>query len=60
MIAAAEQLRNWRQHPARMVEELFGVKPDVWQPRPLRPFRIHRGWRFRPAGGREKPVFLVG
>jgi hypothetical protein len=28
---AVEVLRRWREHPAQMVRELFGVEPDVWQ-----------------------------
>jgi phage terminase large subunit len=28
---AGSKIREWREHPAQMVEELFGVKPDAWQ-----------------------------
>ena len=28
---AAEAIRTWREHPARMVQDLFGVTPDPWQ-----------------------------
>jgi hypothetical protein len=28
---AVDKLRTWRQHPAAMVEDLFGAKPDPWQ-----------------------------
>lgn len=27
----ADRFRQWREHPAQMVEELFKVKPDAWQ-----------------------------
>lgn len=26
-----DRFRQWREHPAQMVEELFKVKPDAWQ-----------------------------
>lgn len=31
MIAGADKIAAWRDHPAQMVEDLFGVYPDAWQ-----------------------------
>jgi len=38
MIGAVEQLARWRQHPAQMVRDLFGVEPDAWQNEALEAF----------------------
>lgn len=29
--SASDQIRRWREHPDKMVEELFGIIPDPWQ-----------------------------
>ena len=31
-------VRRWREHPAQMVRELFGVEPDAWQAEVLEDF----------------------
>lgn len=31
MSVASDAIRRWRDHPAQMVKELFGVTPDAWQ-----------------------------
>jgi phage terminase large subunit len=34
----ADRIATWREHPARMVRELFGVEPDAWQEETLEAF----------------------
>jgi hypothetical protein len=34
----ADKLATWREHPAQMVRELFGVEPDPWQVEALERF----------------------
>ena len=29
--ALIKKVAEWRAHPARMVKELFNVRPDAWQ-----------------------------
>ncbi len=29
--AAASRIKLWREHPAQMVRDLFGIEPDAWQ-----------------------------
>jgi phage terminase large subunit len=36
--AAVESIRRWRETPAQMVRELFGVEPDLWQEHTLNLF----------------------
>jgi phage terminase large subunit len=36
--SAAEKIAAWREHPALMVRELFGVTPDAWQEEVLEAF----------------------
>lgn len=36
--ALAAKIPVWREHPARMVRELFGVEPDNWQEEALEAF----------------------
>ena len=38
MVQIADHLTRWREHPAAMVRELFGVEPDKWQERVLELF----------------------
>jgi phage terminase large subunit len=38
MSVAAAKIAEWREHPAQMVEELFAVKPDLWQAETLEAF----------------------
>jgi phage terminase large subunit len=59
MIAAAEQLRNWRQHPARMVRELFGVTPDPWQAEILEAFPRYQRLAMKAAKGPGKSCVLA-
>lgn len=35
---AADRIRLWREHPAQMVRDLFGVEPDAWQVKVLEEF----------------------
>ena len=59
MIAAVEQIRNWRAHPARMVEELFGVRPDVWQREALEAFPHSPRMAFQACRGPGKTSTLA-
>jgi phage terminase large subunit len=59
MIAAAEQLRNWREHPTRMVEELFGVRPDMWQHEALESFPHSPRMAFQACRGPGKTSTLA-
>jgi phage terminase large subunit len=38
VIGAPSKLAEWRAHPAQMVEDLFAVKPDIWQAEALEAF----------------------
>lgn len=38
MIELASRLALWREHPAQMVRDLFGVEPDAWQIEALESF----------------------
>jgi hypothetical protein len=40
-MSAADEIRRWREHPAAMVRELFGVEPDAWQADVLEAFPSH-------------------
>jgi phage terminase large subunit len=59
MIAAAEQLRNWRQHPARIVRELFDVEPDAWQEEALEAFPRSPRLAFKACKGPGKTAVLA-
>lgn len=39
---AVDRLRAWREHPAKMVKDLFGVTPDPWQEEVLEAFPHHQ------------------
>lgn len=39
---APDKIRQWREHPAQMVRELFGAKPDPWQDEVLEAFPHHQ------------------
>jgi phage terminase large subunit len=38
MTSASDHIARWREHPAAMVRELFGVEPDAWQEEALEAF----------------------
>lgn len=38
---AKQNIRRWREHPAQMVRELFGVQPDPWQEELLETYGKH-------------------
>jgi hypothetical protein len=51
---AATKAREWKDHPAQMVEELFGVKPDAWQAKVLEAFPHQRRIAMRACAGPGK------
>lgn len=53
-IDAAAKLREWREHPAQMVRELFHVVPDAWQEEALEVFPHHRRVAMKASKGPGK------
>lgn len=59
MKAAADQLRRWREHPAAMVRELFGVEPDAWQLDVLEAFPHRQRQAMKACKGPGKTATLA-
>lgn len=55
----AEKLALWREHPAAMVEDLFKVKPDVWQAEALEEFPHTRRLAMKACKGPGKTCVLA-
>lgn len=53
-----EKLKLWREKPVAMVEELFGVKPDVWQREMLETFPYKPRIAMKSAAGVGKTAGL--
>ena len=58
MIAAAAKLAHWREHPAAMVRDLFGVEPDAWQYEALEAFSHSPRLAFKACKGPGKSATL--
>lgn len=58
MTASAEKLSQWREHPAQMVEELFGVYPDDWQADVLETFPHRQRIAMQCCAGPGKTAVL--
>ncbi len=50
---------HWREHPAAMVRELFGVTPDAWQEEALETFPRSRRMAFKACKGPGKTAVLA-
>ena len=57
-VAAAEQVRRWREQPASMVRELFGVTPDAWQEDVLAAFPLNQRIAMKACKGPGKTAVL--
>lgn len=53
------KLREWREHPGQMVEELFAVKPDTWQAESLEAFPHNQRIAMKAAKGPGKSTVLA-
>lgn len=53
------KLAEWREHPAQMVEELFNVKPDVWQAEALEAFPHTKRMAMKACAGPGKTATLA-
>ncbi len=58
-MTSAEKLRLWKDHPAAMVRDLFGVEPDLWQVEALEAFPHHPQQAFKAAKGCGKSTCLA-
>ncbi|HEX6215301.1 MAG TPA: hypothetical protein VFZ38_10805 [Vicinamibacterales bacterium] len=56
---AASKIREWREHPALMVEELFQVKPDLWQRDVLEAFAPNPRLAMKACKGPGKTTVLA-
>lgn len=59
MTIAADSLRRWREHPAAMVRELFGVEPDAWQVEVLEAFPHRDRQAMKACKGPGKTAVLA-
>jgi phage terminase large subunit len=59
LTGAVEQLARWRQHPAQMVRDLFGVEPDAWQAEALEAFPHSPLLAFKACKGPGKTAVLA-
>ena len=50
----SDRIANWREHPAAMVRELFGVEPDPWQEEVLEAFPHHQRLAMKACKGPGK------
>jgi hypothetical protein len=55
----AERIADWREHPARMVRELFKVDPDPWQEEALESFPSSKRMCFKACTGPGKSAVLA-
>jgi phage terminase large subunit len=56
---AARQIRKWRDHPAQMVRDLFGVTPDAWQEDVLEAFPHNPRIAMKASKGPGKTCVLA-
>lgn len=59
MSTDAQTLLAWREHPARMVRELFGAEPDFWQEEVLEAFPHHQKLAMKASKGPGKTTCLA-
>ena len=59
MSVAADTIRLWREHPARMVRDLFGVTPDPWQEEVLEAFPHRQRIAMKASKGPGKTAVLA-
>ena len=52
-------IREWKEHPAKMVFDLFGVKPDPWQERVLEAFPHNQRLAMKACKGPGKTALLT-
>lgn len=55
----ADHIRRWREHPAQMVRELFGVEPDLWQEEALEVFPHNQREALKACKGPGKTTVLA-
>lgn len=58
MTPAASKLKEWREHPAQMVRDLFGVEPDAWQDEALEAFPTSPRIAMKACAGPGKTAVL--
>jgi phage terminase large subunit len=56
---AEETVTRWREHPAQMVEELFRIKPDIWQREFLEAFPRNQRMAMQACKGPGKTFVLA-
>lgn len=59
MTFASDKVREWAEHPAQMVRELFDVKPDPWQDEALEAFPQSPRLAFKACKGPGKTAVLA-
>lgn len=59
LAAATANIRRWREHPASMVRELWGVEPDPWQVEALELFPHHQRIAMKASKGVGKTCLLA-
>jgi hypothetical protein len=59
MTEAPSKLKEWREHPAQMVEDLFGVTPDAWQADALEAFPHQSRICMKACAGPGKTAVLA-
>jgi hypothetical protein len=59
MTGAVDQIRTWREHPAQMVRDLFGVEPDAWQEEVLEAFPANQRIAMKACKGPGKTALLA-
>lgn len=55
----ADAIARWREHPAQMVRELFGVEPDAWQEEALEAFPHNQREALKACKGPGKTTVLA-
>lgn len=56
---AAQAIRAWRESPTRMVRDLFGVEPDLWQQDVLEAFPNNQRLAMKASKGVGKTALLA-
>jgi hypothetical protein len=59
LTGASDNIRRWREHPAQMVRELFGVEPDPWQEEALERFPHSQRMCMKACTGPGKTAVLA-
>lgn len=58
-LLSIENISRWREHPASMVRELFGVEPDAWQEEALEIFPHNQREALKACKGPGKTTVLA-